>query len=46
MIEIKDVLVIKEAVFDLDDGKVFYEQKRPGVGNYFLDSLITDLNLW
>jgi hypothetical protein len=43
MIEIKDILIIKEAVGDLDDGRIFYEHKRPGIGNYFWDSLIADL---
>ncbi len=42
MIEIKDILIIKEAVGDLDDGRIFYERKRPGIGNYFWDSLIAD----
>ena len=42
MIKIKDVSVIKEAVSDMDDGRMFYERKRRGVGNYFQDSLIAD----
>ena len=42
MIKIKDVSVIKEAVGDLNDGRMFYERKEPGVGNYFWDSLIAD----
>ena len=42
MIKIKDISVIKEAVDDLDNGRMFYEQKEVGVGNYFWDSLIAD----
>jgi len=42
MIKIKDVLVIKEAVDDLNDGRIFYERKEAGIGNYFWDSLIAD----
>jgi hypothetical protein len=35
MIKIKDVLVIKEAVDDLNDGRIFYDRKEAGVGEYF-----------
>jgi len=43
MIKIKDVLLIKEAVNDLNDGKIFYSREEAGVGNYFWDSLIAVL---
>jgi hypothetical protein len=43
MIKIKDVLVIKEAVDDLNDGRIFYDRKEAGVGEYFWDSLIADI---
>ena len=42
MIKVKNILVIKEAVDDLNDGKIFYERKEAGIGNYFWDSLIAD----
>ena len=42
MIKIKDVLIIKEAVDDLNGGRIFYERKEAGIGNYFWDSLIVD----
>jgi hypothetical protein len=29
---------------DLADGRSFYEQQNPGVGDYFLDSLFTDID--
>ncbi len=41
--KIKEVLILKEAVNDLDDGKVFYDKSEVGVGNYFWDSLLSDL---
>ena len=40
---IKDVFVLEEAVDDLDDGKNFYNSKGIGVGEYFWDSLISDI---
>ena len=42
MIKVKNILVIKEAVDDLNDGRIFYERKEAGIGNYFWDSLIAD----
>ncbi len=39
----QDVLVIKEAVDDLNDGRIFYDRKEAGVGEYFWDSLIADI---
>ncbi len=43
MINIKDILVIKEAINDLNDGKIFYSKEKNGVGDYFWDSLIADI---
>lgn len=40
---IKNVLILEEAAFDLEDGKYFYDEKEPGVGNYFWDSLLADI---
>ena len=40
---IKDVVTLKEVVSDLNDGKAFYDRKETGVGDYFWDSLITDI---
>jgi hypothetical protein len=40
---IKDVFVLEEAVNDLDEGKEFYNTKELGVGEYFWDSLISDI---
>ena len=40
---VKDVFLLEEAVIDLEDGKYFYEQNELGVGDYFWDSLISDI---
>ncbi len=40
---IKDVFVLNEAVDDLQDGKEFYNQQEYGVGEYFWDCLVTDI---
>lgn len=40
---VKDVVVLKEAALDLENGQDFYEQREIGVGNYFWDSLIVDI---
>jgi len=39
----KDVVTLKEVVNDLNDGKAFYDQRETGVGDYFWDSLIADI---
>jgi len=41
--KIKDVILIKEVANDLKDGKFFYDQREAGVGDYFWDSLIADI---
>jgi hypothetical protein len=40
---IKEVVILKEVAVDLNDGKAFYDQREPGVGDYFWDSLISDI---
>ena len=40
---IKDVVVLREAADDLEAGRVFYDQREAGVGDYFWDSLIADV---
>jgi len=39
---IKGVLILEEAMVDLEDGKCFYDKKESGVGDYFWDSLFAD----
>ena len=41
--KIKDVILIKEVANDLIEGKSFYDQREAGVGDYFWDSLIADI---
>ncbi len=40
---VKEVLLLKEAVDDLEAGRIFYDQRESGVGDYFWDSLISDI---
>jgi hypothetical protein len=39
----KDVVILKEVADDLNDGKAFYDKREPGVGDYFWDSLLADI---
>ena len=37
------VIVLKEVAEDLEEGRLFYDRKEPGIGDYFFDSLISEL---
>lgn len=39
----REVIVSEDALSDLDAGKFFYDNREAGVGQYFIDSLIADL---
>jgi hypothetical protein len=41
-IKVKDILILKYALEDLEAGQVFYESKEQGIGDYFYDSIISD----
>ena len=41
--KVKGVILLKEVADDLNDGKDFYDQREIGVGGYFWDSLIADI---
>ena len=41
--KVKDVYVMEEAVDDLSEGRSFYDLQETGVGDYFWDSLIVDI---
>ncbi len=43
MKRIKDIKILKDVVKDLDIGKDFYNKREIGVGDYFRDSLIVDI---
>jgi hypothetical protein len=38
------VVVLDDAAADLEAGRRFYESREPGVGDYFLESLLSDLD--
>ncbi|MBF0235896.1 MAG: type II toxin-antitoxin system RelE/ParE family toxin [Desulfamplus sp.] len=39
----KDVYILKDAANDLEEGKTFYDQQELGVGDYFWDSVLADM---
>ncbi len=39
----KFIHILSDAEIDLEDGKNFYESQKEGVGDYFWDSLISDI---
>jgi hypothetical protein len=41
--KVVDIFILKEAIDDLEEGKNFYNQNEQGVGDYFWDSLISDI---
>ena len=41
--KIKEVVVLDEASEDINDGVSFYEEKEEWLGDYFFDSIISDL---
>jgi hypothetical protein len=38
------VVVLEDAASDLESGKRFYDSRELGVGDYFTESLLSDLN--
>jgi hypothetical protein len=43
MIRIKEVLILNDAVKDLEEGRAFYEMIENRVGDYFWDCLLSDI---
>jgi hypothetical protein len=44
---IKNIIILEEASFDLKIAKEFYENQNLGLGDYFKDSIISDIeSLW
>lgn len=41
--KIKNVVTLREVANDLNDGKAFYDLREAGVGDYFWDSLVADI---
>lgn len=44
MIKVNEILILKEAAEDLQEGRKFYNINGASVGNYFWDSLLSDLD--
>jgi len=40
---IHQIQVLLEAEADLEDGRLFYENQKHGIGDYFWDSLLSDI---
>ncbi len=40
---IKHIQILSEAEADLEDGRLFYENQEQGIGKYFWDSLLSDI---
>lgn len=38
------VRILQSAFTDLDEGAAFYDEQQPGVGGYFVDSLLSDID--
>ena len=41
--KVKEVIVLYEAVEDLEAGRAFYNQREYGIGGYFIDCILSDL---
>jgi hypothetical protein len=41
--KVDNVFILEAAVEDLNKGRSFYELQAPGIGDYFWDCLITDI---
>ena len=39
-----NIVILEDAAEDLESGAQFYESCATGVGNYFLDSILSDLD--
>lgn len=40
--KVKEVIVLYEAAEDLEAGRTFYDEREYGVGDYFIDSVLSD----
>jgi len=40
---VQDVVVLDDAADDLTASRIFYDQREAGVGEYFWDSLVADI---
>jgi len=42
-VRVREVVILREVADDLNGGKAFYDQRESGVGDYFWDSLLGDI---
>lgn len=40
---VRAVIILEEAAEDLEAGRRFYDEREAGIGRYFIDCLLTDL---
>jgi len=38
------VVILEDAAEDMDSGRRFYESREAGIGNYFIESILSDLD--
>jgi len=38
------VVVLEDAAEDIETGRQFYESREPGIGDYFVESILSDLD--
>jgi hypothetical protein len=41
--KVREVIALKQVAEDLEEGRLFYDRKGAGIGSYFFDSLISDI---
>lgn len=41
--KLDNVFILEEAIEDLNEGRFFYELQASGIGDYFWDCLVTDI---
>ena len=41
--KVKEVIILDDASEDLEAGKIFYDEREFGIGDYFIDCLLSDL---
>jgi len=39
----RKVIVLEEAAEDIESGRDFYDQQEAGIGDYFADSIVSDI---
>jgi hypothetical protein len=37
------VVILEDAAGDIESGRRFYESREPGIGDYFVESILSDL---